>query len=885
MKPLRKLRAWLIRLNGLLRPLRAHGRISDEIESHLQLHIDDNLRRGMSSTEARREAILMLGGIERTQQTYRERATLPRLENLIEDTRFALRQLRRNPGFALIAILMLMLGIGASVAIFAFVDAALLKPLPYPHPERLVGATESVKLLGLANLSYPDYLDWKRDNSVFQSLDVYTGGSGLLSTSSGPAPVPGLRVSNGFFRTLGVRPLLGRDFRPGEDLAGAGDVIILSFAGWHKWFNARPDIVGQKITFMGSLFTIVGVMPEEFDFAPRGGSEFYLPLKPVGGCLTNRACHSLAAVARLKDGVTLVMARSQMESIAAVLEQRYPGSNRGQGAFVEPLSEEVVGNYRPILLTLLCGSVLLLIIAYVNVANLLLVRSESRRREIAVRGALGASRARLAAQFLVESLMLVSLGAGLGIGVAYALVHTLLRLIPKFLMTRMPFFHGLDLSFHTLAFACVVSLAALCLFSLTPLFRLPPGDLREGLAEGGQGSASRLWRRVGANLVVLELAIAVVLLVGAGLLGKSFYRLLHVEVNFHPDHLAMVEVMIPPTLYHGNDDLIRIQRDLLQRVDALPGVISASTTSVPPLSFNGNTDWIRFVGRPYHGEHNEVNERDVSPDYMKTLQVRLLRGSLFTDTADTSHPKVVLINKTLARIYFPGEDPIGQRIGDDGLTPDSIKEIIGVVDDLKEGALDSQMMPAVYYPMYQSEDDDFTLIVRTAQPPATLLPELVKTVHTINHDFGTSDPTTMEERTSQSPAAYLHRSAAWLIGGFAVVALVLSVVGIYGVIAYSVSQRTREIGVRMALGAQRSAVHQLVMREASRLTIVGLILGLGASVSLATLIQKLLFATQAWDATILVVVSAVLGSAALLASYLPARRAASVNPVDALRAE
>jgi predicted permease len=881
----RRFRAWCIRLYGLFRPSHTHGRITDEIESHLQLHIDDNLRQGMSSRKARREAILMLGGIESTRQQYRERATLPRLDNLIEDSRFALRQLRRNPGFAITAVLMLALGIGASVAIFAFVDAALLKPLPYPDPDRLLVVTESVKLLGPADVSYPDYLDWKRDNSVFQSLDVWTGSGALLNTPSGTVPVPGLGVSNSFFRTLGVHPLLGRDFRPGEDIQGAGDVTVLSFIGWHKWFNARPDIIGQKITLMGSPFTVVGVLPENFDFAPRGGPEFFFPLKPVGNCLTNRSCHSLQGVGRLKDGVTLATARSQMESIAAALEQRYPGSNRGQSAFVEPLSEEIVGNFRPILVTLLCGSVLLLTIACVNVANLLLVRSESRRREIAVRGALGASRTRLAAQFLVESAMLVFLGAGLGIGFAYTLVHTLLRLIPKFLMSHMPFFRDLKLSSHTWAFACLVSFAALCIFSLTPLLRLPLGDIRQGLAEGGRSAAGRLWRRLGANLVVLELAVAVVLLVGAGLLGKSFYQLLHVEVNFHPDHLAMIDVMIPPTLYHNSDELVRIQRDLIQRVETLPGVSSAGITSVPPLSFNGNTDWIRFVGRPYHGEHNEVNEREISPEYMKTLQVRLLRGHLFTDTADTTHPKVALINKSLARTYFPGEDPVGQRIGDDGLSSGSIKEIVGVVDDLKEGALDSQMMPAVYYPMYQSPDDGFTLMVRTAQPPATILQELVNTVHSINRGFGTSDPITMEERTSQSPAAYLHRSAAWLIGGFAVVALVLSIVGIYGVISYSVSQRTREIGVRMALGAQRTTVHRLVMREAGRLTIVGLVLGLAASVSLATLIQKLLFATQAWDITTLIAVSAILGSAALLASYLPARRAAAANPVDALRAE
>jgi len=347
----------------------------------------------------------------------------------------------------------------------------------------------------------------------------------------------------------------------------------------------------------------------------------------------------------------------------------------------------------------------------------------------------------------------------------------------------------------------------------------------------------------------------------------------------------MVGVMAPPSLYPKDENLAALQRQILSRVTALPGVQSAGLTSVPPLSFNGNTDWIRFVGRPYNGEHNEVNLRDVSADYIKTLQAKLLRGRLFPDDTDGSKPKVVIINQALAKMYYPGQDPIGQRFGDDGLSPASIKEIIGIVDDIREGSLDSQIVPAVYYPIYQDEDNYFTLMVRTSQSEGSILPALVSTIHSIDPGLGTADPITMEERTRMGPTAYLHRSSAYLVSGFAALALVLGVVGLYGVIAYSVSQRTREIGVRMALGAQRSSVYQLVMREAGRLALAGIGVGLLCSVGAAMLMRSLLFGTAAWDATTLASVAALLGACALLASYIPARRAASVNPVEALRAE
>ena len=886
MRALRKCRAWLLRLGGLFGLRRTQQIFADEIESHLQLHIDDHVRLGMTPMEARRKAILRLGGVEMTKQSYRERSTVPVIDDLFQDLRFALRQLRRAPGFTVTAVLMLALGIGASVAIFTFVDAALLKPLPYRDPNRLVAVTESVKLFPRADLSYPDYLDWKKMNTVFSSFDVYTGTGYMLATSSGAEPVNGARVSDGFFRTLGIKPMLGRDFYAGEDLPGVAPSILMTYRTWKKLFSGRPDIVGQTIDLSGVPTTVVGVLPEDFQFAPRGSAEFYAPFQArSAGCDLGRGCHSLSGIARLKEGVSIQSALAEMVSIAARLEKQYPDTNRGQGAIVEPLSEVIVGQIRPMLLTLLAGAGLLLAIACVNVGSLLLVRSESRRREIAVRGALGASRTRLARQFVTEGLLLVTLGTTLGIGLAVVTLRLLLSVIPATLLFNVPFFQGLAFNGHMVLFAVGVGALAVMLFTIPPMLRSPLNAVREGLADGGRGAAGTLWRRFGANLVVLELTIAVVLLVGAGLLGKSLYRLLHVDVNFDVDHLATVQVMAPQALYPKDDQLVRASREMIQRISALPGVKSVGLTSVLPVSCNCNTDWIRFVGKPYNGEHNEVNLRDVSPDFFQTLHAKLLSGRVFTDRDDGTRSKVVIINKALARQYFPGEDPLGKKIGGVTLAPDSLKEIVGVVDDIHEGSLESPIWPAVYYPIYQDTDYSFAVVVRTSQSEASFLPELVKTVHSIDPGIGTAFESTMEQLILDSPSTFLHRFAAWLVGGFAVLALVLGVVGLYGVIAYSVSQRTREIGVRRALGAQRGSVYRLVMSEASRLTIAGIGLGLICAVGAGMGMRALLFGTAAWDTMTLASVAAVLGASAMLASYIPARRAASVNPVEALRAE
>ena len=878
-------RAWLHRLAGVVPTQRQEQDFSAELESHLQMNIDDNLRSGMSPEEARRDAIRRLGGIEPTKQAHRDRRTLPFFETIFQDIRFALRQLRRSPGFTITSILMLALGVGASVAIFAFVDAALLKPLPYADANRLADVAEHGVAFPRSNISYQDFLDWRRLNKSFSSLDAYTGGGYLFTTSSGVEPVSAARITDGFFRTLGVHPMLGRDFHSGEDNPNAAASVMLTYGTWQRRFGGRKDIVGQSITLNAVPTVVIGVLPEDFQFAPRGGAEFWTTVHELSNCEKRRSCHNLFAVGRLKDGASFQSAQADMATIAKQLEAQYPGSNRDQGAHIAPLSELIVGSIRPILLVLLAGACLLLIIACVNVSSLLLVRSESRRREFAVRGALGASPARLIRQFATEAVVLVTTGTLTGLAAGYAAMRLMLSLLSKDMLESMPYLNHLAINSHLLVFATAVALLLGAIFAITPVLRLPTSAMREALNEGGRSSAGTLWRRLGAKLVVLELTIAVVLLVSAGLLGKSFYRLLHVELAFEPSHLSTLSVSLPETTYGKTETRVPVVRKIIDRASALPGVTSVGVTSMLPVNGNGNTDWIRVMGHPFHGEHNEVNEREISVDFFKSIQARLLRGRLFTEQEDSTRPRVSIINKAFADRYFPGEDPIGKKYGNGDLSPESLREVIGIVDNIRESSLDEEIWPAEYLPYNQDANSYFAITVRTSGDERSLLPALTAAVRQVDPGIGTSDPQAMADRIGNSQTAYLHRSAAWLVGGFAALALLLGVVGLYGVIAYSVSQRTREIGVRMALGAQRASVYQLILGEASLLTALGIAGGIVCALGTSTMLRGVLFQIRAWDLSTLVLVTLILGAAALVASYIPAHRAASINPVEALRSE
>ncbi len=808
---------------------------------------------------------------------------------ILQDLRFAVRQLRKNPGFTFTAVVIFALGIGASTAIFAFVDAALVRPLPYRDPSRLVALYERIPLGDRYHLSDYDYLEWKRLNRSLSSLDAYRPDSFEFTTAAIPEAVSGARVSDGFFHTLGVVPFLGRDFRPGEDEKNAQPVVILSYETWQKRFAGSTRVLGERVTLDGVPLVVVGVLPRGFHFAPVEPAEFWTTLH--GFCADMpHDCHALYGVGRLKERVSAVAAGTDLESIAAQIAAQYPHSNRDRSATVTPLGDAILGEIRPTLIALLAGAGLLSLIGFVNVSSLLLVRAESRRREIAVRGALGAGRARLVLQFAVEGFLLAGSGCLLGLVLGWGAIRILPGLIPAALLENMPYLEGLHFNLHLLVFACSLSIFGGLLFSGGPALQLFLSDMQEGLMEGGRTAAGRSWRRVGASLVAVELAVTVVLLVSAGLLAKSFYLLLHEDIGISANHLAVLHVSshASGTGSQTDPESIALERQVIARMSALPGVTSVGVSS--QLAVAGGESYVAFfkyfrvVGRSYVGGGDEAIVRSASVGYLETLRARILEGRYFTESDDASRPYVAIINRTMARQMFPGEEPLGKRlIG--VFDADHPTEIIGVVDDIKEGPLDGKPIAGIYEPFNQVPWSDFYVTVRTSQSAASILPSMVQAAHQIDRGLIADEEETMSDHIDNSPSAYLHRSAAVLVAGFAALALLLGTVGLYGVISYSVGQRTREIGVRMALGAQRASVYRLILREACWLAALGIVGGILCSFAATSLLRSMLFGVSPRDAGTAISVVCVLAASALLASFIPARRAASIDPAKALRTE
>jgi macrolide transport system ATP-binding/permease protein len=861
---------------------RFHRELGAEMAFHREQAEGDFRAGGVSAEQARRAAGRQFGNDLQLQEQSRDVAAF-RLESTIQDLRFAVRQLGKNPGFAVTTILVLALGMAASVAIFAFVDAALLQPLPYQNASRLVVAYEATNSCRECNLSHPDYLDWKKANTVFSSFEAWNASVYLWRGPDGVQAVRSAHVTAGFFRSLGVAANLGRVFTDTDDTPAAPRTVVLMYDAWQNRFGGRRDIVGQSLILDNEPYSVIGVLPREFHFALRA-AEFFTTIHYTGRCELSRECHDLYGLGRLRDGVSLEAGTAETKAIAARLEQEYPESNKGRSARLVPLRDAVVGDIRPTLLVLSSGAGLLLLIAYVNVASLLLVRAESRKRETVLRAVLGASAGRLVRQFVTEGVLLVAVFVALGIPAASAAIPRLFSLIPERRLRGMPYFRAAGLHPHVLLFAAAISLLAVVVFSVTPILRLSLSSLREDLAGGGRGSAGTLWKRFGSNLVAAELAIAMVLLASAGLLGKSLYRIFHVDLNFNPANLATLEIDVHGAGYETDDQLRVLSQRLVDHISGMPGVVSVAHTSELPVTCNCDSTQFRVVGRPWYGEHDQVLQRETSADYFEVLQARLIAGRFYTVADGSSKPRVAVINRALANRFFPGEDPVGRTIGDAELSPKSLAQVIGVVEDVREGDLVEPLVPALYYP-FKQETGALFLMVRTAQDPAPMMPPLVRAIHQVDPSLGVRNEFVMDARINDSPAAFLNRSSAWLVGGFAVSALLLGVTGLYGVIAYSVSQRTREIGVRMALGAQRGAVYRLILGQAGFVAGVGIATGLGCSIPAAALLRGLLFGVQSGDVPTLIGVAVVLAVCALLASYLPARRAASVNPVEALRSE
>ena len=809
---------------------------------------------------------------------------LPILRSVVQDLRFAVRQLRRNPGFAGTAILVLALGMAASAAIFAFVDAAMLQPLPYRNSSRLMVAYETTASCGECEFSYPDYLDWKRTNTVFSSFEAWDASVYLWRSAEGVQAVRSAHVSGGFFRTLGVDAMAGRVFNDSDDTPAAPLAVVLLYDTWRNRFGGRQDIVGQTLMLDNAPHTVIGVLPREFHFAMRA-AEFFTTIHGPDACGQSRDCRHLYGLGRLRDGISLQAAESETKAIAARLEKDYPDFNKGRGARLTPIRDAVAGDIRPTLLVLASGAGLLLLIAYVNVASLLLVKAESRKRETVLRGALGASRGRLIRQFLTEGVLLAAAAAGLALPAASAAIPRLFAMIPERRLRGMPYFRHAGLTPDVLLFLSAVALLAIVVLSVTPVFRLSLSRLNEDLADGARGSAGTLWKRFGANLAAAELAIAMVLLTSAGLLAHSVFRMFHVDLNFNPANLATLEINVHGAGYETSEQLRALSERLVDRIAALPAVISAAQTSDLPITCNCDATEFRVTGHPWNRDRDKVLARETSAGYFNVLQARLIAGRFYTKADDASKPRVAVVNRALAKRFFPGEDPVGRMVGDAEFSTKSRARIIGVVDDIREGDLVDPLEPALYYPFAQKAEGALFLVVRTAPAPAAMMPPLIRAIHQVDPNLGVRNEFVMDDRINDSPAAFLNRSAASLVGGFAAAALLLGAIGLYGVIAYSVSRRTREIGVRMALGAQRGAVYRLILGQAGFVAALGIAIGLAGAIPAAALLRSLLFGVEFWDAPMLTGVAVLLGFCAMLASYLPARSAASVNPVEALRAE
>ncbi|MBS1835935.1 MAG: ABC transporter permease, partial [Acidobacteria bacterium] len=612
------LRAWLRRLANVGHTEDTSD-IAAELEANLQLHIDDNIRAGMTPAEARRDAIMKLGGIEPTKESYRDQNSVRWLDNLLHDTRYSLRQLRNNPGFTTTALLILTLGMAASVSIFAFVHAVLLKPLPYQDPATLAGIFEVAPSCPACNLSYPDYLDWKAQTQTLSALEGYRSGSFAMPTREGLRMIRGARVSAGFFRILGIQPALGRNFADGEDKPGSPLQVLITQEAWHKWFDGDPSVVGRRLILNDLPNQVAGVLPKGFQFAPLGTPEFYQIMVPAGSCETRRGCHAMYGVGRIKPGTGIEAVRAEMSEIARRLEAQYPNSNRDQGGTAEPLTEVVSGRIKPILVTLFGGVCLLLLIVWANIASLLLVRSEGRRREMAVRRALGASAGRLITQFVTEGLVLVSISSVAGLLLASWLIRVLLAMIPEFMLQRMPYLQGLEINAPVLWFAAAVATAAAIIIAATPALHLLFLRTSEGLAEGSRGSAGLAWRRMGAKLVTFELATAAILLVGAGLLGKSLFLMFQVDLGFNPDRLLSIDLAIPPSAYDKPEKIVAFQKELRRQVLTLPGVSAAAYSGQMLISHTGNTAWLHLVGTANDNVKIDLPERSVSPEYFSTV--------------------------------------------------------------------------------------------------------------------------------------------------------------------------------------------------------------------------------------------------------------------------
>jgi putative ABC transport system permease protein len=807
------------------------------------------------------------------------------MDSVIKDLKFAFRSLLKRPGFMAVAVVTLALGIGGSTAIFTVVDAALLRGLPYKQPDRLVHLWEKTPqdAFSKREFSYPDYQDYQKNN-VFEGLGAYTGGRVLLSGNGETESVGGPRVSANFFSVLGVEPILGRTFQAGEDQQGGPKVAILSYGLWQRRFGGDTGVIGRGLTINGEGYQVVGVLPASFQFALRNG-DLFIPYQPTQNQLTRRFMHGTNLIGRLKPGVDEAQAQSELGVIASRIEQEHNQSHAGTTMRVVPLHEEVIGTVRPILLVLLAAVGFVLLIACANVASLLLTRALARQKEVAIRSALGASRWRVVRQLLTESMVLSLIGGAAGLLIAYWGVPALVSALPQNQLNAMPFLKTLSLDAGILTFSFALSLLTGLVFGLAPALQSSRLDLNEVLKEGGRNMAAGAGHRLRSVFVVTEIALAVVLLVGAGLMMKSLLRLLQTDIGFKTDNLLTMTMVLPPGKFTQANQLINFSDSIQERVRSLPGVTGVGTVDILPVNA-GNTTRFYIDGDPVPppGKEIEANMRFVSDTYFQTLGVPLLAGRMFDQRDTPDKPNVVLIGKTIADRLFAGRDPVGKKIRYNAIETAPI-EIIGVVGDVKITGLDEAVKPVLYYPFRQNAAPFANLVVRTSGDATALTASVRNEIRNLEPDTAILNVNTMDQMIAQTPASFMRRFPALLISIFATVALLLASIGIYGVVSYSVSQQTHYIGVRMALGASPSDILRMVLKQGLVLAIAGVMIGIVAALGLMRLLRTLLFEVSTNDVTTFATVAGALFVVALVACYLPARRATKVDPLVALRYE